>query len=65
MAIELSELIKIMTWINEIPVQNRDRLLFVGDTKFYCDNTDLYRIARGLEMDIYDSTDPISTKNFG
>ena len=65
MAIELSDLIEIMTWINEIPVKNRDRLLFVGDTKFYVDNTDLYQIAHGLGIDISDSRDPISTKNFG
>jgi hypothetical protein len=65
MGIELSDLIEIMTWINEIPVQNRDRLLFIGDTKFYCDNTDLHQIAHGLGMDISDSINPISAKNFG
>ena len=39
--------------------------MFVGDTKFYSDNTDLYQIAHGLGMDISDSIDPISAKNFG
>ena len=65
MAIELSDLIEIMTWIKEIPAENRERLLFVGDTKFYVDNNDLSQIARSLGMDIRDSKDPISNKNFG
>ena len=65
MAIELSDLIEIMTWINEIPAENRDRLLFIGDTYFYVDNSDLSKIAHSLGMNIRDSIDPISTKNFG
>ena len=65
MAIELSDLIEIMTWINEIPEENRGRLLFIGDTHFYVDNCDLSKIAHSLGMKIRDSIDPISTKNFG
>ena len=65
MAIELSDLIEIMNWIRDIPEQKRDRLLFIGETQFYVDLNDLAQIARGLKMDIHDSTDPISTKNFG
>lgn len=64
-AIELSDLIEIMTWISDIPEQNRNRLLFIGDTKFYVANSDLKQIAHGLEINISDSTDPISAKNFG
>jgi hypothetical protein len=64
-AIELSDLIEIMTRINKIPVQNRKRLLFIGDTHFYVDCKDLVQIAHILGMNILDSTGSMSSTKFG
>lgn len=65
MAIELSDLIEVMTWIKEIPAQNRKRLLFIGDPHFYVDCKDLLQIAHELGMTILDSIGPMSSSKFG
>ena len=64
-AIELSDLIEILTWINQIPPQNRKRLLFIGDTHHYADCNDLVQIAHDLGMNIADSEGPMSSTKFG
>jgi hypothetical protein len=64
-AIEMSDLIEIMSGISKIPAQKRKRLLFIGDTHFYVDCKDLVQTAQILGMNILDSTGPMSPTKFG
>jgi hypothetical protein len=65
MALEIDDLVKIMSLIKLIPRSNRNRILFIGDTKIIANYKDLYRSSESVGFELLGSTGSITNLTFG